>query len=52
MSSSNFFALASKADVEKRVHELRRRDDDVKVRIGPVLKHLWNPERSLAMAPE
>lgn len=51
MSSSNSFALASKADVEKRVHELRRRDDDVKTRVGPILKKLWNPERSLALAP-
>jgi ATP-dependent Lon protease len=52
MSTSNSFALANKADVEKRVHELRRRDESVRSRIGPTLKHLWEPERNLALAPD
>lgn len=49
MSKELVIAITDKAKLERRVHELKRRDEGVKARMAPVLKQLWNPERKLAI---
>lgn len=39
--------IASKARIEERVASLERRSSDIKSRLAPILKLLWNPERML-----
>jgi len=36
--------------LKKRVEELKNRSDDIKSRVGPVLKQLWHTERALLSA--
>lgn len=36
--------------LKRRVDELKNRSEDIKGRVGPVLKQLWDTERSLAKA--
>lgn len=52
MSKDLKIVLTDKTKLEKRVHELKRRDESVKARMAPVLKQLWNPERTLALGAE
>lgn len=52
MSSNLKVMITDKEKLERRVQELKRRDEGVKARMAPVLKQLWNPERSLAMGAE
>lgn len=40
--------IALKARIEDRVASLERRSNDIKSRLAPILKLLWNPERTLA----
>ncbi|HEY9209976.1 MAG TPA: AAA family ATPase [Methylotenera sp.] len=44
--------ITDKVKLEKRVQELKRRDEGVKARMAPILKQLWNPERRLAMGAD
>lgn len=46
--SNHQINIARKQDVERRIQELSRRSSDIKSRLAPALKSLWNPERSLA----
>ena len=46
------FQLADHAAVVARVSDLKNRSDDIKARIGPTLKKLWNSERSLHHIPD
>jgi len=43
----NPFCIADSAQVRSRVHELRHRPSEIKSRLAPTLKALWNPEREL-----
>jgi ATP-dependent Lon protease len=45
-------AITDKEKLERRVQELKRRDEGIKARMAPILKKLWDPERNLAMGPE
>lgn len=47
MSANQVVSIAVKDAVERRVNELRRRDDNVKARVAPILKRLWDPRRKL-----
>lgn len=44
---SQVFNIASKVDIEARVEELKNASTEIKARLAPVLKKLWNPEREL-----
>jgi ATP-dependent Lon protease len=52
MSSDLKVVITDKEKLEKRVQELKRRDEGVKARMAPILKQLWNPERRLAMGAD
>jgi ATP-dependent Lon protease len=52
MSSDLKIVITSKDKLERRVQELKRRDEGVKARMAPILKQLWNPERRLAMGAD
>ncbi|MDI1310450.1 MAG: AAA family ATPase [Methylotenera sp.] len=47
MSTIHSFTIANHEHVVNRVNELRHRADDIKSKVGHVLKHLWNTEREL-----
>ena len=36
------FNIAQRKAIEARVTALARRDEDIKTRVGPILKQLWN----------
>jgi ATP-dependent Lon protease len=44
--------ITDKEKLERRVQELKRRDEGIKARMATVLKQLWNPERRLAMGAD
>jgi ATP-dependent Lon protease len=44
---SQFFYIASVNDIEARVDELKYASSEIKARLAPVLKSLWNPSREL-----
>ena len=45
------FVIANFNNVKKRVDDLKPRSDDVKSRLGVILKKLWNTERTLRSVP-
>lgn len=47
MPIENIYSIADFNSVKKRVEDLKNRSDDIKSRLGPSLKNLWNPERIL-----
>lgn len=51
MFKEQSYAIANFTNVKKRVDDLRPRSDDVKSRLGGILKKLWNPERTLSSVP-
>jgi len=48
MLNTEPFLVAQREQVKKRVLDLKGRSDDIKSRMAPILKKLWNPERELA----
>lgn len=44
---SQVFNIASKEDIEARVHELKNASTEIKARLAPILKKLWDPVREL-----
>ena len=49
MSNAEPFLISQREQVEKLVLDLKRRSDDIKSIMAPILKKLWNPERELAV---
>lgn len=49
MSTIHSFTIANHEHVVKRVNELHHRSDEIKSKVGRVLKHLWNTERELGL---
>lgn len=49
MSNTEPYLIANREQVKKRVQDLKGRSDDIKSRMAPILKKLWNPERELAV---
>ncbi len=47
MPQDTIYSIADFNSVKKRVEDLKNRSDDIKSRLGPSLKNLWNPERIL-----
>ena len=47
MFSQPTFFIADALHVKQRVDELKHRSSDIKGRLGPILKKLWDPEREL-----
>lgn len=47
MLNDVIYPIADVAHVKKRVEELQSRADDIKSRVGSILKQLWNTERVL-----
>lgn len=45
MRNNQILNIANSCDVKRRVNSLKNRSSDIKVRLGPILKKLWNPER-------
>jgi ATP-dependent Lon protease len=52
MSAVLTVSIAAKDAIERRVQELRRRDESTRARVAPFLKKLWNPVRSLTSGAE
>ena len=52
MSTLLNITIACKAAIEKRVHELRNRDNSIQSRVGPVFRGLWNPDKPCAIGAE
>lgn len=52
MNTDLKIVIMDKVKLERRVHELKRRDEGIKARLAPILKQLWNPERDLAVGAE
>lgn len=52
MTTDLKLVITDKIKLERRVQELKRRDEGIKARMAPILKQLWNPERDLAVGPE
>lgn len=51
MFSLTPFLIADAQRVQHRVNELKHRSEDIKSRLGPTLKKLWDPERVLQTVP-
>ncbi len=49
MLNQQTFILAQQEHVRKRVKDLSKRSDEIKSRLATTLKHLWWPERPLAV---
>lgn len=49
---SKVFNIASKTEIEARVEELKNASNEIKARLAPVLKKLWNPERELRIVKD
>lgn len=49
MINSEPFLIAKREQIESRVQDLNKRSEDIKSRLAPTLKKLWNPERQLAV---
>lgn len=47
MSQDTIYSIADFNSIKKRVEDLKNRSDDIKSRLAPSLKNLWNPERIL-----
>lgn len=52
MSENLKVIITDKAMLERRVQELKRRDESIKARMAPILKQLWNPQRKLAVGAD
>lgn len=52
MSSDVTYCIADANHIKNRVDELKYRSEDIKSRLAPILKALWNPERTLGKVPE
>lgn len=49
---SQVFNIVSKEDIEARVDELKNASGEIKARLAPVLKKLWNPARELRVVSD
>lgn len=49
---SQVFNIASKEDIEARVEELKNASSEIKARLAPILKKLWNPVRELRVVTD
>lgn len=49
---SQVFNIVSKEDIEARVDELKYASGEIKARLAPVLKKLWNPARELRVVSD
>lgn len=49
MRNTEPFNIAQPEQIKKRVRDLGKRSDEIKSRMAPILKKLWNPERQLAV---
>lgn len=47
MCKSFSYSIANPDDVKNRINQLKYRSDDIKSRLAPALKKLWDPERTL-----
>ena len=51
MSTTHSFSVVNREQVIKRVNELSYRSDEIKSKVGHILKQLWNTERELLAIP-
>jgi len=51
MSTTHSFSVVNREHVIKRVNELSHRSDEIKSKVGHILKQLWNTERDLLAIP-